>query len=241
MAENQVQNTEFNFDTWVTELNLPRKVSQILRQEELTTKDTLILLNEGDVKSLGLPLGSAKLLIKVIKEWQAESVTSADTEDQTSEKEPMNNEATLDGAGKLLDELLSTQTPSQLHTKNHHVDGISTFMDPRSILTMKAQTKKAVHITQFLSEKSKRRKQNKRKEYVLKSSESETIVFKTDDEHPYLGIQMEEWGAANMRILNHLLSVNSIERGDVEYYLAYTTRIFEFAETYDWNSVLNYD
>ena len=52
---------------------------------------------------------------------------------------------------------------------------------------------------------------------------------------------MEEWGAANMRILNHLLSVNSIERGDVEYYLAYTTRIFEFAETYDWNSVLNYD
>ena len=33
--------SDFNFDTWATELGLPRKVTQILRPEELTTKRAL--------------------------------------------------------------------------------------------------------------------------------------------------------------------------------------------------------
>ena len=116
-------------------------------------------------------------------------------------------------------------------------------MDPRAILTLKSQTNKAVHITQFLTEKSKRRRQNKRKEFVLKAGtvNSETLVLKTDDEHPYLGIYMEEWGAANMRLLNQLLASKKLRREDIEFYLAYTTKIFQFAEKYEWNSVLNYD
>ncbi|KAH3806882.1 hypothetical protein DPMN_135210 [Dreissena polymorpha] len=48
-------------------------------------------------------------------------------------------------------------------------------------------------------------------------------------------------GAANMRVLNHFLTVNEIERSDVEFYLAYTTQIFEFAESFEWNSVMNFD
>ncbi|KAH3774247.1 hypothetical protein DPMN_175623 [Dreissena polymorpha] len=44
-----------------------------------------------------------------------------------------------------------------------------------------------------------------------------------------------------MRLLNHLLSTGQIKRTDVEFYLAYTTKIFEFAENYEWNSVLNFD
>ena len=116
-------------------------------------------------------------------------------------------------------------------------------MDPRAILTLKSQTNKAVHITQFLTEKSKRRRQNKRKVFVLKAGtvNPETLVLKTDDEHPYLGNYMEEWGAANMRLLNHLLASKKLRREDIEFYLAYTTKIFQFAEKYEWNSVLNYD
>ena len=67
------------------------------------------------------------------------------------------------------------------------------------------------------------------------------MVLKTKDEHPYPGILIEEWGAANMRLLNHLLVTKDIERGDIEFYLAYSTRIFEFSAIYEWNSVLNYD
>ncbi|KAH3752692.1 hypothetical protein DPMN_187317 [Dreissena polymorpha] len=117
------------------------------------------------------------------------------------------------------------------------------FMDPRTILTIKSVNKKATHITQFLTEKTKRRRQNKRRGYVLSGSvdREETIVLKTSEDHPYLEIYIEEWGAANMRLLNHLLSTGQIKRTDVEFYLAYTTTIFEFAENYEWNSVLNFD
>ncbi|KAH3831867.1 hypothetical protein DPMN_105139 [Dreissena polymorpha] len=44
-----------------------------------------------------------------------------------------------------------------------------------------------------------------------------------------------------MRLLNHLLSTNLLQRQEVEYYLAYTTRIFKFADIYEWSSVLGYD
>ena len=92
-------------------------------------------------------------------------------------------------------------------------------------------------------EKSKRRRQSRRKEFVLKSgsANSETLVLKADEEHPYLGIYMEDWGAANMCLLNHLLSSKKLGREDIEFYLAYTTKIYELAEKYEWNSVPHYD
>lgn len=147
------------------------------------------------------------------------------------------NDATLNYAGMLLDNLLATniemlQVPAFQQTEN------STFMDPRSIRTIKAQTKKIIHITQFLSEKSKRRRQNRRKENVLRSDSEETLVIKTDDEHPYLGITIDELGAANMRLLNHLIMTKAIQM--TEFYLAYTTTVFEFAAIYEWNSVMNF-
>ena len=45
----------------------------------------------------------------------------------------------------------------------------------------------------------------------------------------------------NMRHLNHLLCTGQLPRADIEFYLAYTTKIHEFAEKYEWSSVLNYD
>ena len=116
-------------------------------------------------------------------------------------------------------------------------------MDPRAILTIKSQTNKAVHITQFLTEKNQTPPSEQTEGFVLKSgnANSETLVLKADEEHPYLGIYMEEWGAANMRQLNHLLSSKKLRREDIEFYLAYTTKIYELAEKYKWNSVLNYD
>ncbi|KAH3752150.1 hypothetical protein DPMN_186762 [Dreissena polymorpha] len=44
-----------------------------------------------------------------------------------------------------------------------------------------------------------------------------------------------------MRLLNHLLSTNLLQRQEVEFYVAYTTMIFEFADIYEWSSVLGYD
>lgn len=146
----------------------------------------------------------------------------------------------LAGEGKTLDALLNINEKS---AKGHSPPNDGPFMDPRTILTMKALSRKAIHITQFLTEKTKRRRQSRRQEFILRSGQTdqETIVLKTDDDHPYLGIFIEEGGTANMRILNHLLCTDQLKRTEIEFYLAYTTKIFEFAENFEWSGVLNFD
>lgn len=232
MSDTEAEPTvsDFNFEDWCKSLGLNRKVTQVLRTEELTSKASLELVEARDLKELGLSMGSIKLITKSITMWNKNEVESCDK-----------NLVQLDGAGKTLDTLLEN-TPGPLpYQKTTHE--ASLHMDPRTILTLKAQSNKAAHITQFLTEKAKRRRQNRRKEFVIKTGneQPEALVLKTDDEHPYLGIFLEEWGAANMRLLNHLLASEKLKREDMEYYLAYTTKIFEFAEIYDWNSVLNFD
>ena len=84
-----------------------------------------------------------------------------------------------------------------------------------------------MHITDFLTEQSKQRRTAKRRECIVKTGakDTESLVFKDEDDHLYLGIYIEEWGAANMRLLNHLLATNQLKRKDTEFYLAYTTKI----------------
>ena len=43
---------EFNFDEWVSSLGLSRKMTHILRQEELVLKEALSLLELKDLKEL---------------------------------------------------------------------------------------------------------------------------------------------------------------------------------------------
>ena len=114
------------------------------------------------------------------------------------------NSEILSRAGKTLDALLNDQL--SLSDKSKPV--LFGQKDPRTILTLKSPTNKAVHITQFLTEKCKHRRQSRRKEFVLKSgaTNSETLVLKADKEHPYPGIFIEEWGMVNMDLLNHLLA-----------------------------------
>lgn len=232
----------FNFDDWANGLGLKRPVTQTLRNEDLTTKETLLLLEPKDLKELGMSVGTIKLLQREIEQWKLGSKEPQAAADASIEKDVSDLEENTDilkGAGKTFDVLFGASPPPPATGKTE----IFGQMDPRTILTLKSQTNKAIHITQFLTEKSKRRRQNKRKEFILKSGTSnpETLILKADDEHPYLGIYMEEWGAANMRLVNHLLATKKLRREDIEFYLAYTTKIYELAEKYEWNSVLNYD
>ena len=229
--------SDFNFDTWATELGLPRKVTQILRQEELTTKRALTLIETKDLKELGLPLGTIKVIMDELSKLKAPLPSGTATDDaDTAPIITADKTNFLAGAGKTLDLLLS-EAKDAPHTE------VFGHMDPRTILTLKYKSAKAVHITEFLTEQSKRRRTAKRREFIIKTGakDAESLVFKAEDDHPYLGIYIEEWGAANMRLLNHLLTTNQLQRKDTEFYLAYTTKIYEFAEKYEWNSVLSYD
>ena len=67
---NTAKDNEFNFDQWVSDLGLTRKVEKVLRAEEMTTKKVLVLMDQGDVMSLTLPLGQRKLLWSGIQDLQ---------------------------------------------------------------------------------------------------------------------------------------------------------------------------
>ena len=67
------------------------------------------------------------------------------------------------------------------------------------------------------------------------------MVIHTEDEHPYSGVTVEEWGAANCRLMNFILQSGQLRRDHVEYYLAYSTMIYEFVSRYDWESILDFD
>jgi hypothetical protein len=214
-------------------------VTQQLRQEELVSKDALKLCEAKDFKEMGLPIGCVKLIMNDITQWNNSAQINEDHVDSGHHGVTGDNEDILTGAGKILDALLSNKPAPSTEVSAF----VSHFMDPRTILTMRSKNQKAVHITTFLTEKSKRRRQNKRKEFILRTGtgDPETLVLKTEEEHPYLGIYIEEWSAANMRLLNHLLQSGALRRDEIEFYLAYTTKIYEFAEIYEWNSVLHFD
>ena len=167
--------------------------------------------------------------------------------------------AALGSAGKTFDELFSppphtaqvshnptpmvataaASMPPLSAPPQPQLPGIS-HSDPRTILTIKSGSQKVVHITQFLAESTKKRLRSNRRGIVLGAG-GENVLIHTEDEHPYNGISISEWGAANSRLMAHLLQTGALTRDHIEFYLAYTTQIFEYAAIYDWGAVLDWD
>ena len=109
MSDNEDTNVAplaFNFDDWANSLGLKRPVTQTLRNEELVTKEALILLESKDLKELGLTMGSVKMIMNDINKWKC--VPIIEEKDENAEL--------LEGAGKTFDHLLSDPTaPSPKH------------------------------------------------------------------------------------------------------------------------------
>ena len=106
--------------------------------------------------------------------------------------------ASLGQAGKAFDALFTPEplvpgnNPLAAGVVNGHSQAPAqplSFADPRTILTMKAGSSKAVHITDFLSEKTKKRLRSQRRDLVLGLGDN-NVVFRDDDEHPYAGISI---------------------------------------------------
>jgi len=160
----------------------------------------------------------------------------------------------LDSAGKLWDALMKSDSDTlsnpfnPLLTSLGHSPTLSKTVpsmnippnDPRAALIIRAEKGvKVIHITDFISEDSKKRLANKRSSVIVQKGEHFTAQVK--DDKPYAGITMPEWGAANMRLLFHMLSQGILSKENVDYYLAYTATIFDLSEKYYWENIMNYD
>ena len=140
----------------------------------------------------------------------------------------------LQAAGKTFDQLFtdstqatnisesvnSKQTEPGADTYEHLIFDVS---DPRTVLAVKSNAKKATHITQFLSERTKKKQQSRRREFELAQPGSEDNFVLKQQEHPYSGISMDEWSAANCRLMSHLIHSGELSTEDIDYYLAYST------------------
>ena len=113
--------------------------------------------------------------------------------------------------------------------------------DPHMILTIRASSRKALQARDFVPDSVKQRLARRRRE-TLRWVESADGAFsiQADDQAPSY-LTQAEWGAANMRVMFHLLKGGELRRDQVEDYMAFTVAIHELASRYDWASVLEYD
>ena len=254
----------FDMTVWAQTCGINRKTTGVLRKEDIVSKDTLILLTEKDLMELGLSLGQRKLVAAAIGRLKASvGEEPKQTNKKSSEVETAKDSVTtimdvrqqtsqLQLAGKTFDNLFTntvtedkTSTPAHPLAEQCIVNSPSFVYDPsdpRTVLTVKSTSKKAVHITQFLSERTKKRCQSRKKGFVIATSvNDENLVLKQEDEHPYSGITMDEWSAANCRLMSYLIHSGELLSSDVDYYLAYSTQIYDWAGKYKWEALLDFD
>ena len=115
------------------------------------------------------------------------------------------------------------------------------MFDPTTALTNKATSSKALHIVNFLLEKVRKRQQRFiRQPIVLSADSSNVIVLETPDKD-YLGITVDEWGAANLRLMYELIKSRQLHTDHFTDYLSYSAQVFDLVTRYSWRSILEYD
>lgn len=261
--------SNFNFAKWCQASSLDKTSVKLLKDNGLNEEQTLLLLKPKDLTVLQLSLGQELLLSQALQEMGAKhfqevsdpksaaSVAEDDNHDDEDQDEvetaTANKELPKDPllvAGAELDALLGGVSLAQ---PNQH-DGsnwtpktldpapVTDAYDPRILLTAKSSSgRKAEKIYNFLPEKVQQRIQRRKRErMVLSQCEDGRISLLQNDEEQY-NISISEWGAANMKLMAHLLSKGDLQRCQVEYYLSYTMQVFQLADSYDWNSVLMFD
>lgn len=96
---------------------------------------------------------SIKIILEETRKWNL--VPDSEDSDPTPAV-PVDTTDHLEGAGKTLDALLCSGMGKEIPPSDSFG-----HMDPRTILTLKSHSAKAVHITLFLTEQSKRCRQSK--------------------------------------------------------------------------------
>ena len=185
----------------------------------------------------------------------AEAGTSKQTEDTDKEEgataaDKDRNLTALDNAEDALDGLMSAMgvvAPARMMVKKDNSIPPSSRTefqdphDPRILLTIKASSRRAEKIINFLPDRVKERVQRrKRDRLVFSQGEDGSITFKPAEEDMH-SITMAEWGAANMRLLSHLLRSGQLDYPEVEYYLAYTMQVYELADKFEWAGIMEFD
>ena len=255
----ETEQTEFNLDRWAASSSLSKKTLTALKREECDNVAALKLLTPRDVNRMNITVGQARLLRVALRglgnpirlDDREEPSKPPPDEESGAVKEVDNPEEILDQAGDELAQLLNVgdEKSEAGATKDDgkkggqregHGNGIG-YRDPLMMLTVKATSKKALQIINFLPEPVRSRVNRRRRDqFTLSTSSGGGLSLKTEEEGSYY-ISIDEWGAANMRLAAHMLKLGDISAEKIVYYMAYTTMIYDLAAKYEWSSILEYD
>ena len=114
--------------------------------------------------------------------------------------------------------------------------------DPRTLLTVKATSRKAVQLAAFLPEATRQRIQRRKKDRMVLTEGPDGSLTVKASEPNLRDITWDEWSGANVRLMAAILADGSLRREDrLEFYLAYTARIYDLAGKFEWSSVMEFD
>jgi hypothetical protein len=236
--------SDFQFSTWSEYFGLNKNTCTRLVKDNLNSCQALLRVNEDELAALGLAVSQFKALRAGVDSLRLRYGDLAS-------KQTRVQESPLHGARNHLKSLLSQQQDEETGSDGEiseisaevasrlSVPSMTTF-DPRAILIVKAKSVKALQIVDFLPVDVKRRLRPKNYKIGAQNASNACIITQDEDSTAY-NISVDEWGAANCRLMNELLTSGNLAREDVEYYLAYTTKIFDFAGRFTWSSIMQFD
>lgn len=255
---------EFCFNEWAESFGLNRATTSTLVKEGCNTREILMVLTATAVNKLCLSIGQGIAFRKGLKALgnrvggrQTDATLNSPIDggqkrrredDETSQDShlPSGQRATKEGleleAEEELDEFLKDPQAKTATSRRaaRTLEG-AYGPDPRDNLVIKSQRKKAQRIANFVPESVTKRLATKNKDRMaLVQGADGKFSIRSDDDLP-AHLTLSEWGAANLRLLQHLLDSGELPRADVEYYNAYTLMIFELVENYEWASILAFD
>ncbi len=165
---------------------------------------------------------------------QTDAVTGISLRDLAADK--------LLDSGKTLDNLLSGK-PAPLPAQAAQAEpALNPVFNPVTVLTNRAPAAKPLHIIQFLPDRVRKRLQRlHRPPLILSHDPSTQVVYREEMDKDYQGIIIDEWGAANCRLMYELIKTEKLKGNEIAEYLAYTAQIFDMIHIYSWRSILDYD
>lgn len=264
-GDNSESESEFCFNRWAEAFGLNRDTTGVLVKEGCNTKKILEVLSPFAINKLGLSIGQGiafrsglKALGNHIGGRQTDSTLNSppgnqakrrrEDDAQSVDSHPPSGQRGQEGIEQAAENELD-QYLSGVGKKDHgDTNGRDTKYhegpygsDPRINLVLKSQRRKAQRITNFIPESVGKRLAAKNKERMSLIQDADgKFSIKTDDQLPG-HLTLSEWGAANIRLMQHLLDSGELARTDIEYYNAYSLMIYELIESYEWASILAFD
>ena len=252
---------EFTLENWAKESQLSKKTVTTLRKEECDKLQALKLFTSRDINRMNITVGQARLL-RLALQGLGNPISLVDDakpgeggkQGQPGAQVQGNNGELLDQAGDELAELLAVEGDQEevfpdegaaaRPLGGNQPGGGGTgggLCDPLMLLTVRATTRKALQILNFLPESVRARVNRRRRDQLTLATGADGAVTVKAEEMGSYYVTLDEWSGANMRLGAQLYKSGDIAADKLVYYMAYTALVADLAARYEWGSVLEFD